>query len=608
MPVHGVPFGTMMDVDQPIDVVPREPRAHAAELGPKMLDWRGLAKPPMFSGQPPDWAEFRFRLEATATMMGLDEMMDRAAVNGDIELSAAEQLMSRLLYALLVQLVQGRALALVRLVPRHHGVKAWNALVQEYEPNLAARFCAQLSAILVPDWKNRDDADFTELLLKWERSVNEYEIATGVPMPPAYKCAIVQNNAPPLVQELLRCHPEELMQDYGRMREVLRTFRIRGIRYDATGAALPGAPAFVAGKIRGLPSGTVPMEIGAVVPQGAGRGSSPWYPGGKGDMFLKGKGKGKKGGGKAGKGKKGDGKASGGKGKSFGGQQAEFQGKCYHCGIQGHRANECRRVMMLEDSYVESAEDDAEVAGVQLQTEEVMAIERSTAHVCREWLLMVDSGSYTHVAPPWFADGLAMKPVKDGQPSPVAADGRELRVYGERRVPLVLENGDRVTVLFRVLDVKRPILSVSELCKHGVTVKFQPSHGTMVRNGKSLPLVTKGSLQFLPVRLDGQNVTVKIPAQIAEVKETKKPWMLYEWACEPDSALAEWFMNAGHAACRLHLPRWDLRDPHRIEELIDAMVRAASQGFNLFMWVSLPCTPWSRWQSAICAHQRGDKG
>ena len=181
----------MMDVDQPIDVMPREPRAHAAELGPKMLDWRGLAKPPMFSGQPPDWAEFRFRLEATATMMGLDEMMDRAAVNGDIELSAAEQLMSRLVYALLVQLVQGRALALVRLVPRHHGVKAWNALVQEYEPNLAARFCAQLSAILVPDWKNRDDADFTELLLKWERSVNEYEIATCVPMPPAYKCAIV---------------------------------------------------------------------------------------------------------------------------------------------------------------------------------------------------------------------------------------------------------------------------------------------------------------------------------------------------------------------------------------------------------------------------------
>ena len=140
-------------------------------------------------------------------MMGLDELLDRAAVNGDIELSAAERLMRRLLYALLVQLVQGRALALVRLVPRHHGVKAWDALVQEYEPDLAARFCAQLIAVLDPDWKDRDDADFTELLLKWERSVYEYGVATGVPMPPAYKCAIVQRHAPPLVQSLLHAHP-----------------------------------------------------------------------------------------------------------------------------------------------------------------------------------------------------------------------------------------------------------------------------------------------------------------------------------------------------------------------------------------------------------------
>ena len=72
--------------------------------------------------------------------------------------------------------------------------------------------------------------------------------------------------------------------------------------------------------------------------------------------------------------------------------------------------------------------------------------------------------------------------------------------------------------------------------------------------------------------------------------------MLFEWACESDSQLARWFMDSGHAAVRLHPPQWDLRDPRHVDEAVDMMIEARHRGFNVMVWIALPCTSWSSWQ------------
>eukprot|EP00972_Heterocapsa_arctica_P003372 503201-Heterocapsa_arctica.AAC.1 len=73
-----------------------------------------------------------------------------------------------------------------------------------------------------------------------------------------------------------------------------------------------------------------------------------------------------------------------------------------------------------------------------------------------------------------------MEPFDGGGTPPVTADGRELKMYGQRRVWYELPNGDIMESTFLILDVE------------------------------------------------------KVSAEEISVK----PWMLYEWACEGNSRLA----------------------------------------------------------------------
>eukprot|EP00972_Heterocapsa_arctica_P055359 8166282-Heterocapsa_arctica.AAC.1 len=55
-------------------------------------------------------------------------------------LSIEGQQKARLLHDLLVQLVTGRALAIVRGVSDANGLEVWRLMVAEYEPKQAARW------------------------------------------------------------------------------------------------------------------------------------------------------------------------------------------------------------------------------------------------------------------------------------------------------------------------------------------------------------------------------------------------------------------------------------------------------------------------------------
>ena len=207
--------------------------------------------------------------------------------------------------------------------------------------------------------------------------------------------------------------------------------------------------------------------------------------------------------------------------------------------------------------------------------------------------LMVDSGSYRHVAPPRFAAETKLEPEGDAGGLPVTADGRTLRVLGRRRVRYRLSTGEAVESDFLVVDVKRPILSAVEMCRNGAELKIDGSGGKLAWRGRAVSLVRRGNLQFLPVTLEQKDVrTPSAPTRTA----SSKPWMLYEWACEGNSCLARWFIHEGHGAVRLHLPDHGLRDHGCVSRLAEEIAAAHRRGFNIMVWAALPCMAWGRWQ------------
>eukprot|EP00972_Heterocapsa_arctica_P039719 5853437-Heterocapsa_arctica.AAC.1 len=135
-----------------------------------------------------------------------------------------EQVASCFLYSLLVQLCHGEALAMVRLVPPTNGLLAWRKLVYEYEPEVAAPYCAVLASLLMPEW--RDDLtlhQFMEPLLVCERRVISYEASVGALMPDSYNCAVVMKKGPKDIRAFLRGHAEDFTQDT-RLKHALHTY------------------------------------------------------------------------------------------------------------------------------------------------------------------------------------------------------------------------------------------------------------------------------------------------------------------------------------------------------------------------------------------------
>ena len=152
------------------------------------------------------------------------------------------------------------------------------------------------------------------------------------------------------------------------------------------------------------------------------------------------------------------------------------------------------------------------------------------------------------------------------------------------------------------MNVRKPILSVSNLRTHGATVHFSPAGDYLQYENLKYELKERGGLYYLPVKIKGkrQQEPAEWSGEFEELDEIfateKSPWLLLEWCCEHDSRLASWFVANGHAAVRLGLLEWDLRRPEVVARVIDRALRAHRLGFQICIWASLPCTAWSAWQ------------
>ena len=113
-----------------------------------LLDTRGDVKVPNFSGLDTDWDSWKVKFEAYCDLVGLGDYMESAEqcpdpVENSAMLEHAEKA-SKALHALLVCKCDGKALSIVTLQPRRHGMEAWRQIKLEYEGRQGSRIAAML--------------------------------------------------------------------------------------------------------------------------------------------------------------------------------------------------------------------------------------------------------------------------------------------------------------------------------------------------------------------------------------------------------------------------------------------------------------------------------
>ncbi|CAE8581665.1 unnamed protein product [Polarella glacialis] len=494
-----------MDVDCPLTMVPTPLRGEGRrtsfqDAAIRVCDFKGLARPPTFSGRDQDWPEFRYRFESLATLLGFDQLLDQASKVGfdglDVDLFTEEDYAkSRFVHAILVQLCSGKALSLVKLTPKVNGFDAWSALVHEYEPELVSRYCALLAAILTPEWV--PTTSFIEQLIEWERLVSRYELSSGQRLSESVKCAVILRWAPDTVKEVLKTLPADVVESYPRLRNALQQARVRALTYDSQGRA----------QVPEHRTTAVPMEVDALNKgkgKGKGKTQQPASQSGKdriqcqwcGKMghvlkdcykFLE----------------------QGGFDARKPVQKEPFTGTCFTCGKRGHRAAACRQgVHALSDapwnetlSGVWKMPD----AAMETQPEWCMQLADPQPKASQD-RLMVDSGAFDHVCPVAFMPDVPIQPM-DGDTSPaITADGTPLVAIGHKVVHCVLQTGRRLRIRFKVMPIKRPLLSVGRLRRQGFGSYFPPEpsyqgggEAFLTHQGEKVPLQEHRGLFFLDV-------------------------------------------------------------------------------------------------------------
>ena len=248
-----------------------------------------------------------------------------------------------------------------------------------------------------------------------------------------------------------------------------------------------------------------------------------------------------------GKGKSGKGKKSGKKvkeshsGKGYGEtttEQSRFEGECRNFGKYGHKAADCwhkqpakpqgkdKGTGKSKSKVTEISVNDSSKQVEETWTPHTSAPPSSLSHVntigCadeRLWLfsledskkrqhtvnwedqsdckteeqeLMIDSGCFGHVCPPWFAPQFPM--VSSTNVEAVAANDVALQHYGQKVVyGHVTTNSGRqilIQITFDVVSVRKPLLSTSALKRRGVTIIFNHDDDRIIFRNETVDLIS----------------------------------------------------------------------------------------------------------------------
>ena len=119
----------------------------AAEPAVQLIDQRGIAKVPTFSGRREHFEEWAFPFESYCGLLGWERYLDSAKGSVDeieiLNLSDEAARVGRSLYHLLVSTTKGTALSIVRLTERGNGFCGSN---QVLAPRASARSVCAMTA------------------------------------------------------------------------------------------------------------------------------------------------------------------------------------------------------------------------------------------------------------------------------------------------------------------------------------------------------------------------------------------------------------------------------------------------------------------------------
>ena len=244
----------------------------------KLLDIRGLGKPPNFTGEESQFVEWKFRFEISMSLMGLaDNMKTAEARNTEItieEMSEAALQKSKTLYAILAQVLSGKALALIRLVPNHNGFESWRLIAKEFQPDSNIRTSRMLSGALNPRFSQNLN-QFGKELLEWELLVQRYDAQSGTPLQDHIKIAIMVGHSPPVIQQWLM-HTEEF-EFYSDLRIGILKFISRHSQFDDHGSIISPGTQTRSGS--GSQSTSMEVDLNYIGGKGKGKGEKGKYGG-----------------------------------------------------------------------------------------------------------------------------------------------------------------------------------------------------------------------------------------------------------------------------------------------------------------------------------------
>ena len=147
---------------------------------------------------------------------------------------------------------------------------------------------------------------------------------------------------------------------------------------------------------------------------------------------------------------------------------------------------------------------------------------RTHEQTAREWdprthesLVMIDSGASVNVCPKWFGNSKLEQ--SDGATCLRGANGKPLQEYGKRQIWLKI-CGQTKRYDFHVVDVTKPILSVSCLCENGVEAHLAKESFLRFGDGHE-PLIRKGGVYF--VKAQTVNACVRADGCTEKTREYK---------------------------------------------------------------------------------------
>jgi len=134
-----------------------------------------------------------------------------------------------------------------------------------------------------------------------------------------------------------------------------------------------------------------------------------------------------------------------------------------------------------------------------LEEEDTVREIASLAEGDGEWIL-VDSGAATHAVPLNYAPEIRTEP---GRATPLrTATGETVEFQGFKTISYELEQGEKATVRFEVLDVTRPLLSVGKLRKtgHSMYLGTEGEESWIMKKKRKLQVWLRNNVYWLRAR------------------------------------------------------------------------------------------------------------